>query len=336
MATTTHLDLRSLRRNLRIACASAVCILGIGCAGARTSPAEPGDSLTPGDHTIELRHGGRDRAYIVHVPPTHDGPTPVLVAFHGGGGEAASFQESSGLDTGADDEGFVVAYPYGTGGRFRRLLTWNAGDCCGRAMNDGVDDVAFTIAVLDDLARRLDIDAARVYATGHSNGAMMAYRLAAERPDRVAAIVAVGGAMNLDTFAPDRPVAVLHVHSVDDPRALYDGGSGPPFPGTNVRSSHRPVEEGLARWRSNNGCPDTAREVEVRTGEAGTQNAGQTATLLVWQPCAAGTTVALWKLTGSGHGWPGRIGGREEIIGPSTTLIDAAEEIWRFLPGHAR
>ena len=54
--------------------------------------------------------------------------------------------------------------------------------------------------------------------------------------------------MVVERFAPARPVAVLHVHSVDDPRALYRGGLGPAFPGTSVRSRHQSVEGGLARW----------------------------------------------------------------------------------------
>jgi poly(3-hydroxybutyrate) depolymerase len=73
---------------------------------------------------------------------------------------------------------------------------------------------------------------------------MMADRLAAERANRIAAIVPVAGAVDHERFAPSRRVAVLHIHSVDDPRALYEGGLGPPSPGTDVRSSHRPVMDG--------------------------------------------------------------------------------------------
>jgi polyhydroxybutyrate depolymerase len=316
---------------------SALCAVLAGCTSNGAAPGGEGAGLGAGDHEISVRHGGRNRAYLVHVPPSR-GVLPVVLAFHGGGGEARGFQEYAGLDGIADREGFVVVYPYGSGVLPRRLLTWNAGACCGRAMSDGVDDVAFAIAVLDDLGRRLPIDAHRVYATGHSNGAMMAHRLAAERGDRIAAIAPVAGALNLETLPTGPPVAVLHIHSVDDPRALYEGGLGPPFPGTDARSLHRPVEEGLGRWRTRNGCAERAREVETRAGEVGSGNEGQTATLLVWEPCAAGVTVAHWKLTGVGHGWPGNedSGLREELIGPATTLVDAAEEAWRFFEGRTR
>jgi polyhydroxybutyrate depolymerase len=288
-------------------------------------------SLTAGDHSFTLQHGGRRRSYIVHVPRNGAGRArPVVLAFHGGGGDAEGFKGYAGLDTVADREGFIVVYPNGTGVLPRRLLTWNAGECCGYAMNQQIGDVGFAIAVLDDLARRTSIDSRRVYATGHSNGAMMAYRLGAERADRIAAIVPVAGALNHDPFAPARRVALLHIHSVDDPRALYDGGVGPPFPGTDVRSSHRPVMDGLEMWRRHNGCSTTTRVGGTRTGRSG--NTAQTATLLEWTGCAAGAPVAHWKMTGVGHGWPG-LGprARDGIIGTPTTLISAAEEVWRFV-----
>ena len=255
-----------------------------------------------------------------------------MLAFHGGGGEADGFKGYAGLDAVADREGVLVVYPNGTGVLPRRLLTWNAGECCGYAMNQKVDDVGFAIAVLDDLGRRTAVDARRTYATGHSNGAMMSYRLGAERADRIAAIAPVAGSYDLDRFAPGRPVAVMHIHSVDDPRALYNGGLGPPFPGSNVRSSHRPVEEGLDRWRRHNGCSAQTRIVDTRTGTAPSEGTKQTATLLAWDGCTQGGQVAHWKLTGVGHGWPGnrRAELREELIGPSTTLVGAAEEIWKF------
>jgi polyhydroxybutyrate depolymerase len=197
-------------------------------------------------------------------------------------------------------------------------------------MNQRIDDVGFSIAVIDDVARRMVLDQRRVYATGHSNGAMMAYRLGAERADRIAAIAPVAGAYNLATFAPSRPVSVLHIHSVDDPRALYKGGSGPPFPGTNVRASHRPVMEGLEKWRAHNGCSARSRETATRSGRQGSTT--QTATLIVWDGCTGGATVAHWRLTGVGHGWPGTTQTplREELIGSPTTIISAAEEAWKF------
>jgi polyhydroxybutyrate depolymerase len=76
-------------------------------------------------------------------------------------------------------------------------------------MDEKVDDVDFARRVIESVAELARIDRARIYATGHSNGAMMAYRLAAEAADEIAAIAAVAGAMNLrGEFAPSRAVPV--------------------------------------------------------------------------------------------------------------------------------
>ena len=118
----------------------------------------------------------------------------------------------------ADAAGFIAVYPAGTGGLPRTLLTWNTGtDCCGFALEQDVDDVGFLVAVVDDLDSRTEVDSRRVYFTGHSNGGIMAYRIAAEAAERVAAIAPVAGAMMQNEFSPSRAVPLLHIHSVDDP-----------------------------------------------------------------------------------------------------------------------
>jgi polyhydroxybutyrate depolymerase len=274
----------------------------------------------------------------VHLPPgfRERGPLPVVLAFHGGGGNATGFKRYAGLDAVADRAGFVVVYPDGSGRLGRRLLTWNAGGCCGYAREHQVDDVGFILAALHDLVRDLPLDATRVYATGHSNGAMMSYRLAVEAADRIAAIAPVAGMMAVSRFAPARPVPVLHVHSVDDPRAPWVGGLGPPFPLTGVRVMHEAVEAGLARWVASNGCPPEPRVAERRR-RAPDGGADHTATRLVHGPCASGAEVALWRLTGAGHGWPGGPSGLGEwLIGPETDVISAAEEAWAFLARFSR
>ncbi len=231
----------------------------------------------------------------------------------------------------ADREGFLTVYPAGTGGLAGRLLTWNSGTCCGPAQEAGSDDVGFVRALLDDLAARTPVDRSRVYATGLSNGAMMAYRLAVEAPDVVAAIAPVAGAMALESFEPARPVPILHIHSVDDPRALYEGGLGPPFPFTNSQVQHNPVEAVIDLWVAHNQClagPQVTAEI---AGQPGTQNEGQSATRIVFNSCAEGAEVVLWKLTGAGHVWPGgEPDYLEQVLGPSTDIIDANTEMWQF------
>jgi polyhydroxybutyrate depolymerase len=290
-------------------------------------------ALAPGDHEIALIHGELQRSYIVHVPPqaASGKPLPAVLNFHGGAAHAREQKRYSRMDETADREGFIAVYPNGSSGIGGRLLTWNAGACCGWAAAGGVDDVGFTIALLDDLARRVALDAGRIYATGLSNGSMMAYRVAAEVPQRIAAVAGVAGAMTLSRFAPALPVPVMHIHSVDDQRALYDGGLGPVFPFTNSRVMHESVDAMLKKWTAHNGCLERPQVGETVRGRAGAADAAHTATLYGYFPCRGGTEVLLWKLTGAGHVWPG---GLQDyltwLLGPGTTVIDANDEMWRF------
>ncbi len=312
---------------------SAMLVLS-SCGGRRIAPADPREEpgqLLPGEHEFAIQHSGRNRYYLVTVPsrPSGDGPLPVLLAYHGGAGNPSQFKRSAGIDQVAEREGFVVVYPAGTGaGRF--LLTWNAGtECCGRALSLGVDDVEFTRAIIDDLAQRVRVDRARIYATGHSNGAGMTYRLAVEAPDLVAAIVPVAGASMGIARSTATPVPLLHIHSADDPRALYGGGLGPEFPGTDVRVQHAPVADELTFWKRLNGCSGEAVVQEERSGGAAAP--GQTAERLVWT-CDASSPVEHWRLRGVGHGWPGGSERTaERIVGPGTTIMSAAEEVWAFV-----
>jgi polyhydroxybutyrate depolymerase len=277
---------------------------------------------------ISLSFGGAKRSYVLHVPPGLHDPAPLVISLHGGGSNAEQQERFSGMDALADRAHFVVVYPNGTGRG--SMFVWNAGTCCGAAPAKGIDDVGFIRAVVEDVAKRVSIDRNRVYATGMSNGAMMTYRIAAEAPDLVAAVAPVAGSMVLARFQATTPVPIMHFHSVDDPRALYNGGLGLPFPGTQMRVLHPPVEEQLAKWIAIDGCSATPKIEKLVRGKPGTGDEGNTATKLVYTPCSTGAEVILWKLTGSGHVWPGRDSRLPRLLGRATHVVDADEEMWSF------
>lgn len=307
------------------------CLRFLFCVTLLAAVSHAGGALKPGDHEFSLTHKTVKRSYLVRMPPqaSANAPLPVVLNFHGGGGNAKTQKWYSRMDETADREGFIAVYPNGTSGFGDRLLTWNAGNCCGAAALDRIDDVGFSLALLDDLARRTPVDGTRIYATGLSNGSMMAYRLAAEASDRVAAVAGVAGAMTLPNFAPKLPMAIMHIHSVDDQRALYDGGLGPVFPMADTRVLHASVSSMLTKWMDHNRC-STQGEAAIPVAASGADE-GHTATRYTWRPCRGGTEVILWKLTGPGHVWPG---GRRDflplLLGTSSAVIDANRELWTF------
>lgn len=281
-------------------------------------------AFAPGDHQVNFTHAGRERSAIVHVPArAGDKPTlPVVLNFHGGGGHGANEQQYSLMDRLADRENFIAVYPNGSGRFGNRLLTWNAGTCCAYAVLNKIDDVGFVRALILELSQKLPIDRRRIFATGMSNGGMMAHRLAAQASDIITAVAPVAGGMVLPTIKSSRAVPVLHIHSIDDPRALYGGGLGPPFPMTKSQVFHPNIDQMIANWVKHNGCAAEPTIAERRDGR------GHTATKYIYSSCRDGAEVVLWKLTGAGHVWPG---GKqkvlETILGPSTDIINANQEM---------
>jgi polyhydroxybutyrate depolymerase len=288
------------------------------------------DYLSPGDHIIKLTHDNRTRSAIVHIPTRAIDARriPVVLNFHGGGGNGANEQQYSLMDRLADREAFIAVYPNGTGRLGNWLLTWNAGTCCAYSVINNVDDVGFTRALIAKLTESIPIDRRRIYATGLSNGGMMSHRLAAEAGDLIAAVAPVAGGMVVPSIRSSRAVPVMHIHSVDDPRALYTGGLGPPFPLTKSQVFHPNIDQMILRWVKHDGC---AAEPIVADRRVENDTRGQSATRYVYARCRDGAEIDLWKLTGAGHVWPGgKLRYLTRVLGPGTDVIDANAEMWRF------
>jgi len=275
-----------------------------------------------------LEHDGRQRTYLLHVPKLAQPPArwPLVLAFHGSGVDAASMASFCGLDEKADQAGFVVVFPNGTGRR-EDALTWNAGLCCGYAANKQVDDVGFVRAMLDEVARALPIDETRVYSTGMSAGGMMTYRLAIEMPDRLAAIAAVAGPFVAKQL-PSHPMPVLHFHGTADEYAPYAGGYGP----RSVSNIDFPsVDATIGVWVKVNECPT----IPVVSGEPDHVGDGTNITRKVFGPGKHGTEVVLYAIDGAGHTWPGRQP-RLPVLGKSTGNLSANDVLWEFFQRHRR
>jgi polyhydroxybutyrate depolymerase len=285
------------------------------------------DPLTSGDYTRTLEAGGRTRSYLVHIPPKYDSKqaTPVVLAFHGGAINASIMVIFCGLNETADKEGFIAVYPNGTG-QFDKMLTWNGGNCCGYAQSNNVDDVGFTRALLDDLAKVVTLDAKRVFATGISNGGIMCYRLASELSDRIAAIAPIAGTMETATCNPKRPVSVIHFHGTDDEFVPFKGGIGDRKLFQIVFHS---VDYSIQAWVKADGCPEKPVVSDMPTKI----DDGTTVQRKTYGPGKDGAEVILFTINGGGHTWPGREVG-QSLLGKSTKNISVNDLMWEFFKRH--
>ena len=264
---------------------------------------------------------GRERDYRLHVPESiGDEPVALVVALHGGGGSAEQFAGENGLEDLADEEGFVVVHPEGISQRVERLHTWNAGNCCGAAAEEGVDDVAFIRAVVDEVAGALPIDPDQVFAIGHSNGGMLAYRLACEAADVFAAVGLQAGALGIDTCEPVAPVSLIHVHGTADTNVPLEGGVGSGVAGV----AFRPTLESLMAVRAPQGCDEEPVEA--------TDAANPDLSTTTW-PCPDGVQVQLALVDGGAHGW---FGGSRASRRDGDVSVDSSLLIWDFLSQHPR
>ncbi|MBI3296907.1 MAG: prolyl oligopeptidase family serine peptidase [Elusimicrobia bacterium] len=278
-----------------------------------------GESRQGDKGSIEV--GGRTRTYLLHLPRGYNRHKtwPMVIVLHGGGASAENGERMTGMSEKADKEGFIAVYPDGTGQGSRRL-TWNVGDCCGYAVEQGVDDVGFIRALIGKLKAERHVDPDRIYATGMSNGGMLTYRLACELSDEFAAVGVVSGSLNGEC-RPSRAVPIVIFHGTADQHVPYAGGYGSESP---VQRLDKPVASAVSFWVANNRCRSTPKWTAsgsiVQTDFTG---------------CRNGADVSLYSIKGEGHTWPGGEEGRRHgNVDPPTKEISATEVLWDFFQSH--
>ncbi len=299
-------------------------ILVLTACNRHASTPTPRAVLTPGDYEQSLVFDGRTRNYTLHLPRGIGDKVALalVLVLHGGGGNEDNADRITGFSALADQENFIVVYPAGTGKLADKLLTWNAGNCCGYARDNQVDDVGFLRALIEKLHREYPIDPKRVYATGGSNGGMLSYRLACEASDVFAAIAPVVGALNVEC-KPAHPVSVIAFNGMQDQHVLFEGGT----PKTSV-DPHARVDQSVAFamefWSKQNRCAPAPRH--TATGNILRDE---------YTGCANGTSVVLYAIKNGGHAWPG--GARSSWFGDIPTReISATDVMWEFFKAHPK
>lgn len=282
----------------------------------------------PGSYELSLTVGARVRSYLLHIPPSYDGVSrvPLVLIFHGygSGGTIQAIEGASNMTQKADQEGFIVVYPQGTGG----TPSWNAGHCCGEALAQNVDDVGFVRALIVELEDNLRVDPKKVYAAGISNGGAMVHRLGAELSDQLAAIAVLsgvlGGKATADSplFIPPKPthaVSVIIFHGTADTLVPYEGGHGAAATGDRVDLS---VSDAVNFWVVADKCSMFA-QIETSSG-------GQVVKE-VHSGGDNGTEVVLYTIVDGGHAWPG-----VTTADAPSRRVPATDLIWEFFAAHPK
>jgi polyhydroxybutyrate depolymerase len=271
---------------------------------------------------------GRVRTYIVHLPAGYNANKtyPLVLVLHGGLGSAESVAAMSGMSSVADINGFLVVYPQGAshseGRQLRDLPTWNAGQCCGYAMRENIDDVTFIRQLIAQASMSYSVDPSKILVAGISNGGMMAQRLACEAADLFAGAATVAGSIQVASCTPSRPIPLVMIHGTADDAVPYEGGTGSNSMTRNT--NFPPVEQQIYDWAARNIC----------AGEPATEavppivDDGVRIDKMVFSGCAA--SVILYRITGGTHSWPGGKPGVLQEASRPTQAFDASASIWEF------
>ncbi len=291
-----------------------------------------------------LIHDGDRRYFDVYLPDSYNGTSelPVVLVFHGGGGSMDGIAQQTRMHETGDKKGFITIYPQGISSKIGNFHTWNAGKCCGRAARENIDDVGFVRKILESVRDRYSVDLDRVYATGHSNGAMMSYRLACELSDMITAIAPNAGTAALEKCDALRPVPILHFHGTADKCSKYEGGDcGGCFAemlgimGSSIKEQTRKCEavpQMVGAMAVLNGCSNLVKEI-AKSGNV---------VCKAWQRCKA--SVTLCTVNNGGHTWPGGDYGADlcerpkaricrkykDIVGNINNDVSANDMMWSF------
>jgi polyhydroxybutyrate depolymerase len=285
-----------------------------------------------GTHALALQAESRERTYLAYVPASAPAlGAPIVIALHGFGGSGRNIFEQGRWAAAANRHGFIVLAPDGVTeyadrrpSFARNPRSWNSGPGTGSyAERAGIDDVGYLRTLIDRWVAAGRADSRRVFATGFSNGAAMAFRAGAQLPTRIAAIAPVANALLVPLPALDPPVSLLLIWGEEDPLNPVEGGE-------LERQGHKVVrpsgEASFNLWSERLACP----------GPPTRQQPDADVTLVRHSGCAAGSEARFYLVAGLGHQWPGGNTTLRLVSGPPSDALDATAKIWAFFARHAR
>jgi polyhydroxybutyrate depolymerase len=246
--------------------------------------------------TAQTIDAGRG-AVPLTVPAGYDAavPTPLIVSLHGYSGNGAGHDRAWRISELADKYRYLAISPDGEheqGGSGNRF--WNASEACCNFYGSENDDSGYLLRIIEQIQSKYNVDPARIYVIGHSNGGFMAYRMAYDHSDVIAAIVSLAGETHMENRDPPPfPVHVLEIHGTDDGTIVYTGGE---IQGNRYPSAMASV----TRWARYDGCDMTRSEREMRDLDASLPGY-ESGVLKMNTGCKDGGSAELWTIADGGH-----------------------------------
>jgi polyhydroxybutyrate depolymerase len=309
---------------------SIVFILIFSCAQAYTADAKY-------DFLFSIPAGKSIRNYRLHIPVSYNMQKsyPLIIMFHGGGGNSQAVMEETRWCEKADREGFIMAFPDAyrpfPNKRASFMLnpqTWNDGSGRFYTGKNNIDDITFVRSIIADISQRYNINPRRIYASGFSNGASMAFRVGIELADTIAAIAPVSGVMWHNPESLSSPVSLIYITGGADTMNPLSGGR-PKLSTGKVWSSvaKMPVQEFIDNWAKLLHCTQNAKLLQNDNGIK----------IMQWKNEKNNSEVLFYIIDDLGHVWPG---GKailpERMVGKTSNKINATDIIWQFFQEHPK
>ncbi len=297
-------------------------LLLTACTGtSKVNVPEPTEQVdSEGETTLEppvngintFVHDDLERQFRIHMPSNIQAEAPLVVVMHGYTSSAQIIEGYSGMNTLADEHGFVVVYPQGTkddwGNRF-----FNVGYDFHDAI--AVDDIGYIHALIAYLQGSLQLSATNVFSMGMSNGGDMSYMLACQS-DVVKAIAPVAGCMMkhiYESCQPSRSIPVLEIHGTLDDVTLVEGD----VDNSEGWGAYMPLNDAIQFWVSHNALSES----EVSDIADADTSDGSTVRYHQYYSTSNSTEVWLYEVIDGGHDWPGAFGNQD---------IDSSRLAWEF------
>lgn len=275
---------------------------------------------------------GIERTYAVKFPDNyHQGVKySLVIGLHGSGSTWEKFNKGTtkhSLEAEANSHDMVLILPQGKDNH------WNDGRTAALNGQHAYNDVKFISLLIDKAIAQYQVDAHHVYATGMSNGGLMAIRLAQSLSTKIKAIAAVAAQVSVKNknHIMQNPTSMLLINGTQDPIIPFNGGAVKLFKFSQNRGSVLSSQQSINYFLKANEChnkPLIQHQNKRKFDKTQVE-------IYTYDNCSHNTQVRLIKVIGGGHTWPG---GKQYLpiglIGRVSHEINASKRIVDFFTAY--